>query len=279
MDSNTTNPLAKHFRQPAIYIKLPSRGAHWPEDAIRMPANGEIAIYPMTTKDEITLKTPDALMNGAGVVSVIQSCCPDILDAWRMPSIDVDSVIIAIRIASFGHEMQFNSKCPSCDNIDDYGVDLRTVLESLRMPDYTTPVELDTLKVKLYPQPYFSLNQSNQAQFEEQKLMQAIENTSMDETVRSVEIANQMEKIIAIGVQTLADSTEYIELPDGTKVRDKVFLKEFYTNSSAAVTNAVQERISNINTEGAVKPMHVNCSECQKPFDIQITFDYSAFFG
>ena len=279
MDTNPVNPLAKHFRQPAIYIKLPSKGAYWPDNAIRIPANGEIAIYPMTTKDEITLKTPDALMNGAGVVSVIQSCCPDILDAWQMPSIDVDSVIIAIRIASFGHEMQFNSKCPSCETVDDYGIDLRTVLDTLRMPDYTKPIELDTLKVKLYPQPYFSLNQSNQSQFEEQKLMQAIENTSMDETLRSVEIAKQMEKIIAIGIKTLSDSTEYIELADGVKVSNKAHLQEFYTNSSGSVTKSVQERLSTINLEGAVKPMHVNCSECSKPFDIQITFDYAAFFG
>jgi hypothetical protein len=59
----------------------------------------------MTTKDEITLKTPDALLNGQGVVNVIESCCPAIKDAWAMPSIDVDATLIAIRIASYGNQM------------------------------------------------------------------------------------------------------------------------------------------------------------------------------
>jgi hypothetical protein len=71
-----SNPLAKHFRQPAIYLRLPSQGQYWPENAITLPVTGELPVYPMTTKDEITLRTPDALINGTGVVSVIESCIP-----------------------------------------------------------------------------------------------------------------------------------------------------------------------------------------------------------
>ena len=169
MESKVNNPLAKHFRQPAIYLRLPSNGKHWPESALNLPANGEIAIYPMTTRDEITLRTPDALMNGAGVVSVIQSCCPDIVNAWEMPSIDVDAIIIAIRIATYGHEMILNNACPECKEVNDYGVDLRVVLDNISMPDYKTAVEFDTLKIKLQPQPYFNFNKTSQAQYEEQK--------------------------------------------------------------------------------------------------------------
>ena len=101
----SANPLAKHFRQPAIYMKLPSQGRFWPSEALNLPATGAIPVYPMTAKDEIVLRTPDALMNGQGIIDVIQSCCPNIVDAWRMPSIDVDAVLVAIRIASYGNQM------------------------------------------------------------------------------------------------------------------------------------------------------------------------------
>ena len=80
---SNNNPLTKFFRQPAIYLKLPSNGAFWPNDAIELPLTGEIPVYPLTTKDEIILRTPDALLNGEGVVEVIQSCCPSIKDAWQ----------------------------------------------------------------------------------------------------------------------------------------------------------------------------------------------------
>ena len=114
MDQNTKsftpqNPLAKHFRQPVIYLKLPSGGAYWPDGSIDLPLNNEIPVLAMSTKDEIVLKTPDALLNGQGVVNVIQSCCPNIKDAWKMPSVDVDATIIAIRIASYGNQMDFTT--------------------------------------------------------------------------------------------------------------------------------------------------------------------------
>ena len=55
------NPLAKHFRQPAIYLQLPSGGKYWPDGSIDLPLNGQIPVYPMTTRDEISIRTPDAL--------------------------------------------------------------------------------------------------------------------------------------------------------------------------------------------------------------------------
>ena len=80
-----SNPLSGHFRQPAVFLKLPSEGRYWQSGSINMPANGEIGVMPMTAKDEIMLRTPDALMNGQGVVSVIESCVPAIQNAWSIP--------------------------------------------------------------------------------------------------------------------------------------------------------------------------------------------------
>ena len=41
------NPLAKHFRQPKIFIQLPAGGKWWPAGSIDMPENGGIC----TVKD------------------------------------------------------------------------------------------------------------------------------------------------------------------------------------------------------------------------------------
>ena len=109
-----SNPLAKFFRQPAIYARLPSGGKNWPNGTINMPANSELPILPMTAIDEITYRTPDALFNGEAVTGVIQSCVPSIKNAWATPSIDLDTILVAIRIASYGHEMEIGTKCPKC---------------------------------------------------------------------------------------------------------------------------------------------------------------------
>ena len=72
------NPLKKYYRQPKQYIKLPSGYKYYPADSIEVSESGEIAVYPMTAKDELLFKTPDALLNGEATVSVIQSCVPAI---------------------------------------------------------------------------------------------------------------------------------------------------------------------------------------------------------
>jgi len=114
--TQTSNPLRQFFRQPAIYLKLPSAGRYWPAASLDLPANGELPIYPMTAIDEITYRTPDALFNGQAVISVIQSCVPAIKNAWHVPNIDLSPLLIAIRIASQGHEMGLNAVCPACSH-------------------------------------------------------------------------------------------------------------------------------------------------------------------
>jgi len=66
------NPLKKYFRQPKIYISLPSQGKFYPDGSIEMTENGELPVYSMTAKDEMIIKTPDALLNGSSTVEVIQ---------------------------------------------------------------------------------------------------------------------------------------------------------------------------------------------------------------
>ena len=90
------NPLQAWFRRAAIYMRLPSQGQYWPEGSLDMPTNGEFPVLPMTALDEITYRTPDALFNGQAVVDVVQSCLPNIRDAWLMPSTDLISVLISI---------------------------------------------------------------------------------------------------------------------------------------------------------------------------------------
>ena len=127
--SQTSNPLRQFFRQPAVYIKLPSDGQFWPEKSISMTENRELPVLPMTAIDEITYRTPDALFNGQAVISVIQSCIPAIKNAWDMPGMDTNAVLVAIRIASYGHGMGISSTCPACKTEQEYEIDLRSVLD------------------------------------------------------------------------------------------------------------------------------------------------------
>ena len=274
-----SNPLSKYFRQPAIYIKLPSKGQYWTDGAVEIPVTGELPVYPMTAKDEVTLRTPDALMNGSGVVDVIHSCCPSIKNAWDMPSVDVDAVLIGIRIASYGHEMDVETVCPNCKEENKHAIDLRVSLDTIKCPNYDEKITEQELKFKVKPQPYFGVNRGNAINFEEQRLADALERVNMDAAARTTLIAQSMSRLLEISIETVTQSTEYIELSDGTHVNDKAFIKEFYNNSDGVIVRAIQRKLADINAEGTVKPQKAACTACQKEYEIPLEFDYANFFA
>jgi hypothetical protein len=282
MEQKSNNPLAKHFRQPAIYVKLPSNGRFWAEGSLELPVSGEIPVYPMTARDEITIRTPDALLNGQGVVDVIQSCIPNIKDAWKMPATDVDAALIAMRIASYGHKMDFSNKCPHCDEEHDYALDLRHMLGTISSPDYDNKhLDLEVIKIKFRPQKYWEVNHSNKTAFEVRKLQLALANLpdSEEDEEKTHAVTEQLKRVNTINHNIMAKSTEYVEIVEsGQRVEDPEQIEEFYGQIGRAMFEKIQDEITNIQKEGAVKPVSVNCLSCQKDMEITILFDYANFF-
>ena len=275
----SNNPLAKHFRQPAIYIKLPSNGKFWPEGALELPVTGEIPIYPMTARDEITLRTPDALLNGQGVVDIIQSCCPNIKNAWLMPSIDVDALLLNIRIASYGANMDFDTDCPACKDESNFTLDISTLVGQIAMPDYTTLLEFDGLKIRLRPQPYFEINKTNQLTFTEQQILRTINDSTLSDDEKKTKTDEYLQRLIDLNINICANSTQEIITEDGTVVDNSDFIKEYYNMADYKVMRQIQERLADINKQASIKPIHVTCKSCTHEYDIPLNFDYANFFA
>ena len=277
MDNSTSNPLFKHFRQPAIYFKLPSGGRYWPEGSLNLPITGEIPIFPMTARDEITLRTPDALLNGQGVVDVIQSCCPNIVDAWQMPSIDLDPIIIAIRIASYGNEMDIASVCPSCEHDNEHTMNLQYMTANMRMPDYSE-FEAGGLKFKLKPQPYLQANKQNMMQFEEDKLLKVINNQDLDDDAKLAQFNMHLARMVEISLITLANSTDYIKSDDQV-ITNTGYITEYYQNCDAATVKVVREHIDKVSEQANYTRVDVKCESCDHSYKVNMTFDYASFFA
>lgn len=277
-ETTSNNPLAKHFRQPAIYVKLTSGGTFWKEGSLELPVTGEMPVYPMTVKDEIVIRTPDALINGTSVVSVIQSCCPNIKNAWEMPSVDVDSTLIAIRIASYGQTMTISAKCPKCNEEHDYDIDLQSTLSRIRMPDYNESILTDDgLEIKFKPLSYHQVSQVGNMSFEQQKILQALGDENLSDEIRSSEYEKHVAKMIEINNQNVTNCTRCI-IADGVEVTDPKFISEYYKNAESLVIRKVQDKIKEFSDTVSVKKENATCSSCEENFKINIEFDYSSFF-
>lgn len=272
------NPLQKFFRQPAIYISLPSAGKYYPEGAINMPENGELPVYPMTAMDEITYRTADALFNGSAVVNVIKSCVPNILNPWLMPSADVDAILVGIRIATYGHELELETKCPHCEEEHTFGVDLRAVMEQIRMPEYQSSVKTGDIEVFFQPLNYKQQNENAIKQFEDQKILQAVPDADLPEQEKMDLINSALIKLSDMTISAITSSISMIRA-DQEIVTDPGHIKEFVQNCDRSIFGALRDKILQLKEQSTLKPITAQCSSCQKQYETPFTLDVSNFFG
>ena len=280
MAENSTNPLSKHFRQPAIYIKLPSDGEGYPPGALNIPPNGELPVYPMTAMDEIISRTPDALFNGSATVKLIQSCLPNIVDPWSVSNVDLDLILTSIRIATFGHEMEMSVKCPSCEEEDNYAIDLRTIIDNIKKPDYNKSAHLQGLEIYFRPLTYKELNESSQKQFGQQKMLQlsADENTNASAEEKLRLMGQALENITALTIDTMVSSISAIK-SDNEVVSDKTYIKEFLQNTGKKIFDQIRDHLTAVREESELKPMQFTCNSCKHEFSSPFTLDQSNFFA
>jgi hypothetical protein len=270
------NPLTQYFRQPAVYIRLPSGGKFYPPGTLQMPPNNELPVLPMTSVDEITYRTPDALFNGTATVNVIKSCVPSIRDPWVMPSTDIDAVLVGIRIASYGHEMEIGTTCPACNEADEISVDLRRVNDMISVGNYDQVLNIGDLEIYFKPITYRTVNQNNQVQLEQQQAMQLI-NSDADEKIKIDQLNKSIAVINETTLNTVAQSIAAIKTPQAM-VTETEFIVDFLKNCDSKKFNQLRDYVIGLKQASEVKPLDLTCKECSHKYKQAFTLDLSSFF-
>ena len=275
---NPNNPLKQYFRQPAIYIRLPSGGKHYATGTLNTSPTGEYAVFPMTAIDEITYRTPDALYNGQATVNVIQSCVPDIRNAWSVPSTDLDTLLVAIRVATYGHDMDFATTCPACKTETEQALDLRTVLDRMQPADYSRTVNVSDMEIFFRPLSYQNLNDNNKMQFESQKLLQAMPDDSVPDSAKITALGDALKKITEITVTALSQSIAAIKTPQAL-VTESEFIQDFLKNCDRQIFNQVRDFIIELKSNSEMPPLALTCPNCQHSYQQSLTLDMTSFFA
>jgi hypothetical protein len=278
-NNQVKNPLSQFFRQPKIYMTLPSQGKFYPPNALDMPENGELPVFAMTAKDELLMRTPDALMNGASTVEVIKSCVPNIKNPWFMPAIDVDAVLISIRYATFGQEMEVGTTCPSCNEQDEKMVDLRNLLDSLRLINFSSRLEVDNdMILWIRPLTYDQITRTALKTFEQQRIFSIVNDESISDDKKLELFQTSFIKLTELTIDTVSDSIDKIECSAGV-VTDAAFIKEFLANTDKKIFSLVQDAVTKSRDAGKIDALSTECPHCKHQYQVNLSFDQSDFFG
>ena len=282
--TENSNPLNKYFRQPSIYVTLPSGGSY-PPHVVQQSQSGEIGIQPMTAKDEIRFKTPDALMNGQGVVDVIQSCVPQIKDAWQIKSYDLDTLLIAIRIATYGETMDFNFTVPGANEQVTHSQNLPAILDQIKSTVIESEITLeDGLKISIRPLTYKDMTTASQQTFQQQKMYSAVQDSELPDDDKAKRFNESFKALTELNTTILLKNISGITMQDGTAVNDPVQIKEFMENANAKLIKEIETKMIALRSQGAVKPLKLKATEEQikkgapAAYEVPITFDTANFF-
>jgi hypothetical protein len=285
-NTNTQNPLSAYFRAPKLFTRIPSGGKFYSEGVVEMKddTSMELAIYPMTTKDELLLKNPDALLKGEAVASLIQSCVPEVKNARELYSADVDALLIAIRGASGGDDVDVAGTCPKCETVSDITVSVASSLQSMEeVMDLYQITLANGLVISGMPFSYKNTIKAGVASFQSTRSMQSI-STLTDDMERLKAFNESFVKLADLNFELLIDaiySVVYLdEEGDEVTIDDKGIIREFLENTDNATGKEIEEFINGINAKGVNTEVEIECTneECDNTYQSSINFDPVNFF-
>lgn len=275
MDLMQPNPLKQYFRQIKLYLKMPSGTSYYPEGAIKFSDMGEVGILPMTGKDELILKNPDALLNGEALIEVIKSCVPAVSDPRMLLANDIDALITAVRYATYNDKLETELSCPKCNHENLFKLDLQYTLDNMTYLESEYIVNLeDGLAVFVKPYGFPELLKGLHAQFEQSKISRAIESQTITEDERMKLFANAFKELATMTYElTIASVVKVVNESDGIDVRDCVHIRDFMQNIDKKSVDQITQMIKDINAIGIKKTFTAKCEKCEHEWPSEIDFN------
>jgi hypothetical protein len=274
---HSNSPLKKYKRQPKLYVTLPSGGTWYPTGSLEKFE--DLEVYSMTAGDEISVKTPDALYSGISVVKLIQNCIPGIKDAWYVPIIDLDYILAAIRLASYGETVALSGKCPHCSETSDYAIAIQTILDHMQNIQFVNEVRVNDFIFKLRPLYYKEANQLTRESYSVQRMLRQFVSTIDDETKQQEELSKLYDRLNEMTKSVVFSSVVEVVTPDNDVERHAQFIREFLENGDKEYYNAIKEVFDQNNDRYQIPKTTVSCGSCTKEYSVIPALNYTDFFS
>ena len=239
----------------------------------------------MTAKDEMAFTTPDAMINGQATVDVIKSCCPNIKDPWQLTNYDLDTVLLGVRIATYGETMDINATVPVVNEQMGHTVNLPALLETVKNIDIKDSFRTKNgFTVHMKPLTYKDITDTQLKTFEQQKIVASVTSSALTEEEKTKRYADAYKNLTELNFEMLSSTFTKVTTPEGEAVTDKVQIKDFLNNTDSKIVNEMQDEMIKLRAQAQVKPIMLKATDEQikkgapVSFQVPLTFDNSNFF-
>ena len=272
------NPLKSHFRAPKLFTRLPSGGKFYNDSVVTLSSSGEVEVYAMTSRDEVMMRNPDALLNGESVARILTSCVPQVRKPRDLLGADVDALMVAIQGATYGDEVTVSTSCPECGNSVVGAGSVQGSLATMKEVPDDVKVEMNGLTIELRPVTYETTIAAGVSNFQNARSMASIAN--IEDDMAKLEAFNESYmKMAELNFMVILDSIYSISGTDDEGeefiVTDRVNIQEYMENCESEVGKAVTKQVNLLGEAGIDKEVSIQCQneECGHVFKTNLEFD------
>ena len=267
------NPLIARVRIPGQRFTLPSGGLFYKngelDDSV---TNGEVEVQPITMTDDLVLKNPDKLLNGDGITEVIARCVPQIKKPWDLLHKDVDFLVVALRIVSYGEHVEVShvhDTCPVTYEKDGetlrhsrvYKANIRELMNKTKRIDPTT---IDTkFKIKLDNDQEVSIKPMTFRAFVNVMNLQLENEEDFDsETLKKNILDMLLDVILTVD-----------------EISDRQMIHDWLIAAGPKIVGQLNEEIARTFSWGTDMTIQTTCVDCEEKIEVAIPIDPLSFFS
>jgi hypothetical protein len=201
-----------------------------------------------------------------------------------MPSIDVDAILIAIRMATYGTKMSVPITVPGTKIEKDYELDLQATLDKLLNAQYQTTTLVGNMEITTQPLSYDQFSKMAIKSFEEARVQELIKDQDMAEEEKLKRFQQSLTKLTDLNVSMVGDTVASVKV-DGQTVTDKNMIKEFIENAEKGFFQAVLDHLELQRQAFALPTITVDSTEeeqkagAPEQYTIPVQFDTANFFA
>lgn len=261
------NPLLNRVKFPGETFQIPSKGIFYTHDELAPEVkNGEVHVFPMTTIDELQMKSPDLLFSGKAISDVFARCIPQVTNASQMFAKDIDFLIICLRKVSYGDtiELTYNHECQKDEEGKNISKNQKYTANITDLLKNSTP--LDATKDFKFTLPNEQVVTMNPIRFGDFVLL----------SQKSAETKDKNLDIISIKDSIFDVTSSLIQNVDG--IEDREFIREWLNAIKATWMSSIRKAIDETADWGPSYEFETECKECNKNIKIRIPLNPIYFF-
>ena len=319
----STNPLIQDLIQneafPSVGVALPTGGRWYADSVIAEGADPlDLTVGVLGILAEQNYRDPWLLLSGEAIPRMFKSVCPEVIEANELCDLDLEAILLASRLVSYGPKLELNHTCTGqvedtaanelaakaedgakapepimmpCGHENKIDLDFNEHILRYGVIDDSVVDELFVYELKILPQivhlrpmPYHRTIEQMKEGVTQEKQMNSLSEVKIEDLIIDAEAIGRYTRVIdmasASAVDNIASCIHGIEQTNGVIVTGEEIIREWLLALPATEAEGITDQINKITRWSlAFSEIKYNCGACDHENVFRLELDANRLFG